>query len=74
MTSRASGCWHEGQHPPRCFPFHSLPRCSPAAGIMSCSLHCSFDIPQSGCWAEDLMADTSVNTSSIPVSHLHPWW
>lgn len=39
-TTRASGHWLEGQHLPSCFPFHSLPRCSSAAGITHCPLHC----------------------------------
>lgn len=79
QTSRAWGCWHEGQHPASCFPFHSLPGYSPAAGIMHCPLHCSglwhspvrmlgwatsWQRPQQWQW----------DTSNIPVSHLHPWW
>lgn len=60
-TSRASRCWLEGQHLPRCFPFHSLPRCSPAAGIHALSplLLLSLAPPSQDAGLGNLVAETS---------------
>lgn len=58
QTSRAWGCWHEGQHPASCFPFHSLPGYSPAAG-MSPPLLPSLALPSQDAGPGNLVAETS---------------